>query len=49
MPDPPAHDTVPTGGRITPSAATTRLLERLGWVTEVRRPTPNRRAARRLA
>jgi stearoyl-CoA desaturase (Delta-9 desaturase) len=34
-------------GQIDPSAAVIRLLERLGWVYDVRRPTPERVAARR--
>lgn len=34
-------------GQVDPSAAVIRLFERLGWVYEVRRPTPARVAARR--
>ncbi|MDX3638663.1 acyl-CoA desaturase [Streptomyces sp. MB09-02B] len=34
-------------GQIDPSAAVIRLLERLGWVHDVRRPAPDRLAARR--
>ncbi|MGW7426653.1 fatty acid desaturase [Streptomyces sp. NPDC054813] len=34
-------------GQIDPSAAVIRLLERLGWVYDVRWPTPDRVAARR--
>ncbi|MEI5098668.1 fatty acid desaturase [Streptomyces sp. PmtG] len=34
-------------GQIDPSAAAIRLLERLGWVHDVRWPTPDRVAARR--
>ncbi|WP_125263720.1 acyl-CoA desaturase [Streptomyces alboflavus] len=34
-------------GQIDPSAAVIRLLERLGWVHDVRWPTPDRLAARR--
>ncbi|MFC7305913.1 acyl-CoA desaturase [Streptomyces monticola] len=34
-------------GQIDPSAAVIRLLERLGWVHDVRWPTPDRVAARR--
>lgn len=34
-------------GQIDPSAVVIRILERLGWVYEVRRPTPARVAARR--
>ncbi|MCX4977826.1 acyl-CoA desaturase [Streptomyces sp. NBC_00620] len=35
-------------GQVDPSAAVIRLLERLGWVSEVRWPAPDRVAARRL-
>ncbi|MGW1728633.1 acyl-CoA desaturase [Streptomyces sp. NPDC002306] len=35
-------------GQIDPSAAVIRLLERLGWVSDVRWPTPDRLAARRI-
>jgi stearoyl-CoA desaturase (delta-9 desaturase) len=35
-------------GQIDPSAAVIRLLERLGWVSEVRWPAPDRVAARRV-
>lgn len=34
-------------GRLDPSAAVIRLLERLGWVHDVRRTSPARIAARR--
>ncbi|MEU7686532.1 acyl-CoA desaturase, partial [Streptomyces spectabilis] len=34
-------------GQIDPSAAAIRLLERLGWVHDVRWPTPDRVEARR--
>jgi stearoyl-CoA desaturase (delta-9 desaturase) len=34
-------------GRLDPSAAVIRLLERLGWVYDVHWPTPARVAARR--
>ncbi|MGW0969227.1 acyl-CoA desaturase [Streptomyces sp. NPDC002516] len=34
-------------GQLDPSAAVIRLFERLGWVTDVRWPTPDRIAARR--
>ncbi|WP_369260757.1 acyl-CoA desaturase [Streptomyces sp. R35] len=34
-------------GQLDPSAAVIRLLERLGWVSDVRWPTPDRVAARR--
>ncbi|UQA94457.1 transposase domain-containing protein [Streptomyces halobius] len=34
-------------GQLDPSAAVIRLLERLGWVRDVRWPTPDRIAARR--
>ncbi|GAA1934390.1 acyl-CoA desaturase [Streptomyces durmitorensis] len=35
-------------GQLDPSAAVIRLLERLGWVHDVRWPTPDRVASRRL-
>ncbi|MEV5797819.1 hypothetical protein [Streptomyces collinus] len=35
-------------GRLDPSAAVIRLFERLGWARDVRRPTPDRIAARRV-
>ncbi|WP_330305956.1 MULTISPECIES: acyl-CoA desaturase [unclassified Streptomyces] len=35
-------------GQLDPSAAVIRLLERLGWVSDVRWPTPDRVAARRV-
>ncbi len=35
-------------GQVDPSAAFIRLLERLGWVHDVRRPTADRVAARRV-
>ncbi|GAB2958059.1 hypothetical protein GCM10023080_017200 [Streptomyces pseudoechinosporeus] len=35
-------------GQIDPSAAVIRLLERLGWVYDVRWPAPDRVAARRV-
>lgn len=34
-------------GQLDPSAAVIRLFERLGWVRDVRWPTPDRIAARR--
>lgn len=34
-------------GRLDPSAAVIRVLERLSWVHDVRRPSPARIAARR--
>ncbi|GHE73445.1 hypothetical protein GCM10017771_97190 [Streptomyces capitiformicae] len=34
-------------GQLDPSAAVIRLLERLGWVHDVRWPTPDRVASRR--
>lgn len=35
-------------GRLDPSGAVIRLLERLGWVYDVRWPAPDRVAARRV-